>query len=100
MIAGMGVLISLIGDKLGPDRINHVLPILLERLGNEIIRLTAVKAFREILSSKQVIIILEQLARDLTALLRQLPWKTTGIHTYARPPSHPSFRTSLTHHFV
>eukprot|EP00299_Pterocystis_sp_00344_P020314 c9966_g1_i2.p1 GENE.c9966_g1_i2~~c9966_g1_i2.p1 ORF type:complete len:1235 (+),score=329.41 c9966_g1_i2:37-3741(+) len=70
----MGALIALFGQQLGSDRLGHVLPILLERLNNEIIRVSALKAFAEILSSKlplDLSSVLVPLSRELSGLLRQ-----------------------------
>jgi len=49
-IATMGTLVSQAGDALG-GRVEEALPVLLDRLRNEITRLTAVRAFESILSS-------------------------------------------------
>lgn len=49
-IITMGRLVSLVGDALG-ERLAAVLPVLLDRLRNEITRLTAVRAFEAIAAS-------------------------------------------------
>eukprot|EP00298_Acanthocystis_sp_HF-20_P014341 c20735_g3_i1.p1 GENE.c20735_g3_i1~~c20735_g3_i1.p1 ORF type:complete len:1246 (-),score=552.88 c20735_g3_i1:2007-5744(-) len=70
----MGSIISLFGNKLTSQQLGQALPVLLERLNNEIIRHSAVSAFSQILSSKltlDISIVVDSLADKLGSFLRQ-----------------------------
>ncbi|KAJ1702873.1 hypothetical protein LUZ63_002652 [Rhynchospora breviuscula] len=72
-IACMSLVISTFGDSLQRE-LPACLPILVDRMGNEITRLTAVKAFSVIASSPLKInlaCILEQVTSELTTFLRK-----------------------------
>eukprot|EP00897_Mesotaenium_endlicherianum_P010551 jgi/Mesen1/9524/ME000637S08970 len=72
-IACMGSAISILGDYLKPE-LGTCLALLLDRLRNEITRLTAVKTFAEIADSPLQIDlspVLEQVVIELTAFLRK-----------------------------
>ncbi|KAH9575070.1 hypothetical protein CY35_01G092900 [Sphagnum magellanicum] len=72
-ISCMGLVISTLGDQL-KNELGTCLPLLLERLRNEITRLTAVKAFATIAESPLKIdlsSVLEQVVTELTTFLRQ-----------------------------
>ncbi|KAK1323881.1 Cullin-associated NEDD8-dissociated protein 1 [Acorus calamus] len=72
-ISCMGLVISTFGDDL-KNELHTCLPILVDRMGNEITRLTAVKAFAVIASSPLHInlsCVLEQVVAELTAFLRK-----------------------------
>ncbi|XP_039137910.1 cullin-associated NEDD8-dissociated protein 1 [Dioscorea cayenensis subsp. rotundata] len=72
-ISCMGLVISTFGDNLQRE-LPFCLPILVDRMGNEITRLTAVKAFAVIANSPLRIdlsCVLEQVFSDLTAFLRK-----------------------------
>ncbi|KAG0632469.1 hypothetical protein M758_1G330700 [Ceratodon purpureus] len=72
-ISCMGLVISILGDHLKKE-LGTCLPLLLERLRNEITRLTAVKAFATIAESPLNIdlsSVLEQVVTELTTFLRK-----------------------------
>lgn len=72
-ITCMGLIVSILGDCLTSE-LNTCLPLLLDRLRNEITRLTAVKAFATISESALKIdlsIVLEQVVLELTTFLRK-----------------------------
>ncbi|MQM07346.1 hypothetical protein Taro_040192 [Colocasia esculenta] len=72
-ISCMGRVISTFGDNLRSE-FPSCLPVLVDRMGNEITRLTAVKAFAVISSSPLRIdlsIVLEQVVTELTTFLRK-----------------------------
>lgn len=72
-ITCMGLVISSLGDHLSRE-LNTCLPLLLDRLRNEITRLTAVKAFGIIAESPLDIdlsLVLEQAVTELTTFLRK-----------------------------
>ncbi|XP_078432582.1 cullin-associated and neddylation dissociated [Wolffia australiana] len=72
-ISCMGLAISTFGDYL-KDQLPACLSVLVDRMGNEITRLTAVKAFAVISSSPLRIdlsIVLDQIVSELTAFLRK-----------------------------
>ncbi|KAF3321511.1 cullin-associated NEDD8-dissociated protein 1-like protein [Carex littledalei] len=72
-IACMSLVISTFGDSLQRE-LPACLPILVDRMGNEITRLTAVKAFSVIASSPlkiNLVSVLEQVISELTAFLRK-----------------------------
>ncbi|XP_024383560.1 cullin-associated NEDD8-dissociated protein 1 isoform X1 [Physcomitrium patens] len=72
-ISCMGLVTSILGDHLKKE-LNTCLPLLLERLRNEITRLTAVKAFATIAESPLSIDlspVLEQVVTELTTFLRK-----------------------------
>ncbi|KAH7437479.1 hypothetical protein KP509_05G074400 [Ceratopteris richardii] len=69
----MGLVIAIMGDHLESE-LGTCLPVLLERLRNEITRLTAVKAFATIAESSlriDLTCVLEQVIMDLTTFLRK-----------------------------
>ncbi|KAL9675175.1 hypothetical protein QQ045_003376 [Rhodiola kirilowii] len=72
-ISCMGLVISTFGDLLGME-LSACLPVLVDRMGNEITRLTAVKAFAVIAASRirvDLTSVLENLIAELTAFLRK-----------------------------
>jgi cullin-associated NEDD8-dissociated protein 1 len=72
-ISCMGLVISTFGDKLQGE-LSMCLPLLVDRMGNEITRLTAVKAFAVIASSPLRIdlsCVLEHVFAELTTFLRK-----------------------------
>ncbi|KAK9134133.1 hypothetical protein Syun_013463 [Stephania yunnanensis] len=72
-ISCMGLVISTFGDNLHTE-LSTCLPVLVDRMGNEITRLTAVKAFAVIAASPLKIdlsSVLEQVISELTAFLRK-----------------------------
>lgn len=72
-ISCMGLVIAILGDQLKHE-LGTCLPVLLERLRNEITRLTAVKAFATIAESPLKIdlsCVLEQVIIELTTFLRK-----------------------------
>ncbi|KAL3700206.1 hypothetical protein R1sor_018228 [Riccia sorocarpa] len=72
-ISCMGLVISILGDQL-KNELGTCLPLLLDRLRNEITRLTAVKAFATIAESPLKIdlsSVLEQVVTELTTFLRK-----------------------------
>uniref|UniRef100_A0A7N0ZXV2 Cullin-associated NEDD8-dissociated protein 1 n=1 Tax=Kalanchoe fedtschenkoi TaxID=63787 RepID=A0A7N0ZXV2_KALFE len=72
-ISCMGLVISTFGDNLGAE-LSACLPVLVDRMGNEITRLTAVKAFAVIAASRirvDLTCVLENLIAELTAFLRK-----------------------------
>lgn len=72
-ISCMSLVISTFGDNLQSE-LSACLPVLVDRMGNEITRLTAVKAFSVIASSPLRIdlsCVLEQVLSELTAFLRK-----------------------------
>ncbi|KAG0496791.1 hypothetical protein HPP92_001482 [Vanilla planifolia] len=72
-ISCMSLVISIFGDNLQME-LPTCLPILVDRMGNEITRLTAVKAFAIIASSPlrlDLSCVLEQVVSELTAFLRK-----------------------------
>ncbi|XP_058097538.1 cullin-associated NEDD8-dissociated protein 1 isoform X2 [Magnolia sinica] len=72
-ISCMGLVISTFGDNLQKE-LPACLPVLVDRMGNEITRLTAVKAFAVIASSRLKIdlsCVLEHVFSELTAFLRK-----------------------------
>ncbi|KAL3620764.1 Cullin-associated NEDD8-dissociated protein 1 [Castilleja foliolosa] len=69
----MGLVVSTFGDQLGGE-LPACLPVLVDRMGNEITRLTAVKAFAVIAASPlhlDLSCILEHVISELTAFLRK-----------------------------
>jgi cullin-associated NEDD8-dissociated protein 1 len=73
-ISCMGLVISILGDQLKKE-LGMCLPLLMERLRNEITRLTAVKAFATIAESPLKIdlsSVLEQVVTELTTFLRKV----------------------------
>ncbi|KAL2477649.1 Cullin-associated NEDD8-dissociated protein 1 [Forsythia ovata] len=72
-ISCMGLVVSTFGDQLGGD-LPACLPVLVDRMGNEITRLTAVKAFAVIAASPlhlDLSCVLEHVISELTAFLRK-----------------------------
>ncbi|XP_042009938.1 cullin-associated NEDD8-dissociated protein 1-like isoform X2 [Salvia splendens] len=72
-ISCMGLVVSTFGDHLGAE-LPSCLPVLVDRMGNEITRLTAVKAFAVIAASPLHIdlsCVLEHVISELTAFLRK-----------------------------
>ncbi|XP_051146886.1 cullin-associated NEDD8-dissociated protein 1 [Andrographis paniculata] len=72
-ISCMGLVVSTFGDHLGGE-LPTCLPVLVDRMGNEITRLTAVKAFAVISTSPlhlDLSCVLEQVISELTAFLRK-----------------------------
>ncbi|KAH0899429.1 hypothetical protein HID58_048997, partial [Brassica napus] len=72
-ITCMGLVISTFGDQLGAE-LPSCLPVLVDRMGNEITRLTAVKAFAVIATSPLHIdlsCVLDHLIAELTGFLRK-----------------------------
>ncbi|XP_022716324.1 cullin-associated NEDD8-dissociated protein 1-like isoform X3 [Durio zibethinus] len=72
-ISCMGLVISTFGDNLGAE-LPACLPVLVDRMGNEITRLTAVKAFAVIAASPLRIdlsCVLEHVISELTGFLRK-----------------------------
>ncbi|GAB2283803.1 Cullin-associated NEDD8-dissociated protein 1 [Dionaea muscipula] len=72
-ITCLGLIISTFGDNLTSD-LPTCLPVLLDRMGNEITRLTAVKAFAVIAASPlriDISSVLENVIAELTAFLRK-----------------------------
>ncbi|KAH9684483.1 Cullin-associated NEDD8-dissociated protein 1 [Citrus sinensis] len=72
-ISCMGLVISTFGDNLGAE-LPACLPVLVDRMGNEITRLTAVKAFAVIAASPlhiDLTCVLEHVIAELTAFLRK-----------------------------
>ncbi|XP_030501919.1 cullin-associated NEDD8-dissociated protein 1 [Cannabis sativa] len=72
-ITCMGLVVSTFGDNLKAE-LPSCLPVLVDRMGNEITRLTAVKAFAVIAASPLQIdlsCVLEQVITELTAFLRK-----------------------------
>ncbi|PON60377.1 Coatomer beta subunit [Parasponia andersonii] len=72
-ISCMGLVVSTFGDNLKAE-LPTCLPVLVDRMGNEITRLTAVKAFAVIAASPLQIdlsCVLEQVITELTAFLRK-----------------------------
>ncbi|GER38942.1 cullin-associated NEDD8-dissociated protein 1 [Striga asiatica] len=72
-ISCMGFVVSTFGDHLGKE-LPACLPVLVDRMGNEITRLTAVKAFAVIAASPlhlDLSCILEQVISELTTFLRK-----------------------------
>ncbi|CAL9008989.1 unnamed protein product [Prunus brigantina] len=72
-ISCMGLVVSTFGDNLDVE-LPVCLPVLVDRMGNEITRLTAVKAFAVIAASPLKIdlsCVLEQVIAELTAFLRK-----------------------------
>ncbi|XP_039172622.1 cullin-associated NEDD8-dissociated protein 1 [Eucalyptus grandis] len=72
-ISCMGLVVSTFGDNLG-HQLPACLPVLVDRMGNEITRLTAVKAFAVIATSPLCIdlsCVLEHVISELTAFLRK-----------------------------
>ncbi|XP_024030609.1 cullin-associated NEDD8-dissociated protein 1 [Morus notabilis] len=72
-ITCMGLVVSTFGDNLKAE-LPACLPVLVDRMGNEITRLTAVKAFAVIAASPLQIdlsCVLEQVITELTAFLRK-----------------------------
>ncbi|KAL6494456.1 Cullin-associated NEDD8-dissociated protein 1 [Orobanche gracilis] len=72
-ISCMGLVVSTFGDHIGGE-LPVCLPVLVDRMGNEITRLTAVKAFAVIASSSlhlDLSCILEHVISELTAFLRK-----------------------------
>jgi len=70
----MGLIISLLGDKLNNGAVPAALKMLTERLGNEVTRLVTVKAFEQIAGSHLKIDIqpvLEEVVKLLATFLRQ-----------------------------
>ncbi|PIN20655.1 TATA-binding protein-interacting protein [Handroanthus impetiginosus] len=72
-ISCMGLVVSTFGDHLGKE-LPACLPVLVDRMGNEITRLTAVKAFAVIAASPlhlDLSCVLEHVISELTAFLRK-----------------------------
>ncbi|KAI5658172.1 hypothetical protein M9H77_26965 [Catharanthus roseus] len=72
-ITCMGLVVSTFGDYLGAE-LPSCLPVLVDRMGNEITRLTAVKAFAVIAASPlhlDLSCVLEHVTTELTAFLRK-----------------------------
>ncbi|WRX27438.1 TATA-binding protein interacting (TIP20) - like 2 [Theobroma cacao] len=72
-ISCMGLVISTFGDNLGAE-LPACLPVLVDRMGNEITRLTAVKAFAVIAASQlwvDLSCVLEHVIAELTGFLRK-----------------------------
>ncbi|XP_054801363.1 cullin-associated NEDD8-dissociated protein 1 [Prosopis cineraria] len=72
-ISCMGLVVSTFGDYLSAD-LPACLPVLVDRMGNEITRLTAVKAFAVIAASPLKVdlsCVLDQVIAELTAFLRK-----------------------------
>ncbi|XP_057785394.1 cullin-associated NEDD8-dissociated protein 1 [Salvia miltiorrhiza] len=72
-ISCMGLVVSTFGDHLGAE-LPSCLPVLVDRMGNEITRLTAVKAFAVIAASLlhlDLSCVLEHVISELTAFLRK-----------------------------
>lgn len=72
-ISCMGLIVSTFGDHLNAE-LPACLPVLVDRMGNEITRLTAVKAFAVIATSPlrvDLSCVLEQVVAELTAFLRK-----------------------------
>lgn len=72
-ISCMGLVVSTFGDHLGAE-LPSCLPVLVDRMGNEITRLTAVKAFAVIAASPlhlDISCVLEHVISELTAFLRK-----------------------------
>ncbi|KAL3643794.1 Cullin-associated NEDD8-dissociated protein 1 [Castilleja foliolosa] len=72
-ISCMGLVVSTFGDRLGGE-LPACLPVLVDRMGNEITRLTAVKAFAVIAASPlhlDLSCIIEHVISELTAFLRK-----------------------------
>ncbi|KAH6772632.1 cullin-associated and neddylation dissociated [Perilla frutescens var. hirtella] len=72
-ISCMGLVVSTFGDHLGTE-LPSCLPVLVDRMGNEITRLTAVKAFAVIAASPlhlDISCVLEHVISELTAFLRK-----------------------------
>lgn len=72
-ISCMGLVVSTFGDHLGAE-LPTCLPVLVDRMGNEITRLTAVKAFAVIAASPlhlDLSCVLEHVISELTAFLRK-----------------------------
>ncbi|KAL0364961.1 UNVERIFIED_CONTAM: Cullin-associated NEDD8-dissociated protein 1 [Sesamum angustifolium] len=72
-ISCMGLVVSTFGDHLGAE-LPTCLPVLVDRMGNEITRLTAVKAFAVIAASPlhlDLSLVLEHVISELTAFLRK-----------------------------
>lgn len=72
-ISCMGLVVSTFGDNLGAE-LPACLPVLVDRMGNEITRLTAVKSFAVIAASPlhlDLSCVLEQVIAELTAFLRK-----------------------------
>ncbi|KAK6159687.1 hypothetical protein DH2020_003068 [Rehmannia glutinosa] len=72
-ISCMGLVVSTFGDHLGGE-LPACLPVLVDRMGNEITRLTAVKAFAVIAASPlhlDLSCVLEHVISELTAFLRK-----------------------------
>ncbi|KAI4298901.1 hypothetical protein L6164_032414 [Bauhinia variegata] len=72
-ISCMGLVVSTFGDHLNAE-LPACLPVLVDRMGNEITRLTAVKAFAVIATSPlrlDLSCVLEQVITELTAFLRK-----------------------------
>nr|GMD45572.1 cullin-associated NEDD8-dissociated protein 1 [Ipomoea batatas] len=75
----MGLVVSTFGDHLQTE-LPACLPVLVDRMGNEITRLTAVKAFAVIAASPlhlDLSCVIEQVIAELTAFLRKV--KTTFV---------------------
>ncbi|XP_073147008.1 cullin-associated NEDD8-dissociated protein 1 [Henckelia pumila] len=72
-ISCMGLVVSTFGDHVGGE-LPECLPVLVDRMGNEITRLTAVKAFAVIAASPlhlDLSCVLEHVISELTAFLRK-----------------------------
>jgi cullin-associated NEDD8-dissociated protein 1 len=73
-IAAMGVVLARYGDELG-DQLSIVLPVLMQRLANEITRLTTVQALYRIAASDVVVNlkpVLEETYKEMAQLLRKI----------------------------
>ncbi|GJZ88646.1 cullin-associated NEDD8-dissociated protein 1 [Tanacetum coccineum] len=77
----MGLVVSTFGDHL-TENLPAFLPIIVDRMGNEVTRLTAVKAFVVIAASPlhlELSCVLEHVIVELTAFLRRRSGPTVGL---------------------
>jgi len=73
-ITCMGLILAILGDELSKSQLSEVLAILLDRLGNEITRLTAVKSLESIANSRlhlDLSSILPEAIKELSSFLRK-----------------------------
>ncbi|KAF8405638.1 hypothetical protein HHK36_007714 [Tetracentron sinense] len=87
-ISCMGLVISTFGDNLRAE-LPSCLPVLVDRMGNEITRLTAVKAFAVIAASLLKVdlsCVLEHVIAELTTFLRKYYLKIKCILIWFAPP--------------
>lgn len=76
-ITCVGLVVANFGNDLGTE-LNSVLKVLVERLSNEITRVTAVKAFETIAASQQKVdlsAVLPEVVRELSSFLRKVKFK-------------------------